>query len=244
MNYRDRVADFLLNFKLECFGAILIVGPKGCGKTTTAKHHARSFIELQDEDNRDAYISVAAVQPSRLLAGENPRLIDEWQDAPKIWGAVRKSVDDKQENGLYILTGSTSQSVETPHTGTMRISRMEMLPMSLHESGESNGTVSIAELFENPEGFSGCESPLELQDLIFAICRGGWPRAISNRTKRAQLAGVRTCIGKRVMWMHQTLTELKKTRNGAIPSCGHMQGTFALWRKQKQSAATSFLRQI
>lgn len=174
MKYKARIADLLLDFKLESFGATLIVGSKGCGKTTTAKQKAKSFIELQDEDNRDAYLSVANMQPSKLLIGDNPRLIDEWQDAPKIWGAVRKSVDDRQENGLYILTGSTSQVVQTPHTGTMRISRMEMLPMSLYESSESNGQVSIEKLFSDPKSFDGCNSDLSVDELIFAICRGGW----------------------------------------------------------------------
>lgn len=188
MKYAPRIADSILNFKLDTFGATLIVGPKGCGKTTTAKQLARSFIELQDEDKREGYLAVAASQPSRLLIGDNPRLIDEWQDAPKIWGAVRKSIDDRQENGLYILTGSTSQTAETPHTGTMRISRMEMLPMSLYESGESNGSVSLSSLFDNPESYEGCESTLSVDELIFAICRGGWPRAIVNKNPRSQLA--------------------------------------------------------
>lgn len=191
MTYIPRIADELLRFKLEAFGATLIVGPKGCGKTTTAKQQARSVIELQDEDRRDGYLAVAASQPSRLLIGDNPRLIDEWQDAPKIWGAVRKSVDDRQENGLYILTGSTSQQTETPHTGTMRISRMEMGPMSLFESGESDGSVSLMELFDSPESFEGCESRLDVDGLIFAICRGGWPRAIRNKTPQSQLAMVK-----------------------------------------------------
>lgn len=188
MEYRKRIADELLDFKLEAFGATLIVGPKGCGKTTTAKQKAKSYIELQDEDKRDGYLAVASSQPSRLLKGDTPRLIDEWQDAPKIWGAVRKSVDDMQENGLYILTGSTSQTVKTPHTGTMRISRMQMPPMSLFESGESNGSVSLGALFDEPEAFDGCESSLSIDSLIFAICRGGWPRAIANTTLRSQLA--------------------------------------------------------
>lgn len=188
MAYMSRVADELLRFKLEAFGATLIVGPKGCGKTTTAKQQARSIIELQDEDKREGYLAVASSQPSRLLAGENPRLIDEWQDAPKLWGAVRKSVDDRQETGLYILTGSSSQMPSTPHTGTMRISRMEMLPMSLFESGESSGQVSLKALFDDPGAYDGCESPLSVDALIFAICRGGWPRAIRNKSARAQLA--------------------------------------------------------
>lgn len=188
MTYIPRISDSLLSFKLETFGATLIVGPKGCGKTTTAKQQAKSFVELQDEDKREGYLAVAASQPSLLLRGENPRLIDEWQDAPKLWGAVRKSVDDRQENGLYILTGSTSQTIETPHTGTMRISRMEMLPMSLFESNESNGTVSLSELFDSPESYEGCESQLGVEELIFAICRGGWPRVIENKAPRSQLA--------------------------------------------------------
>lgn len=99
---------------------------RGCGKTTTAKQKAASVVELQDEDKRDNYLAVAATQPSRLLEGPKPRLFDEWQDAPKLWGAVRKSVDDEQKNGLYILTGSTSQEVDTPHTGTLRISTLKM----------------------------------------------------------------------------------------------------------------------
>ena len=108
MQYRNRIADRELEFRLESFGATLIVGPKGCGKTTTAKQKAASVVELQDEDKLDNYLAVAATQPSRLLEGPKPRLFDEWQDAPKLWGAVRKSVDDEQKNGLYILTGSTS----------------------------------------------------------------------------------------------------------------------------------------
>ncbi len=98
--YRERVADGILDLKLESFGAALIVGPKGCGKTTTAKQKAKSIVEFQDEDRREEYLAVASTQPSRLLLGDKPRLFDEWQDAPKIWGAIRKNVDDEQENGL------------------------------------------------------------------------------------------------------------------------------------------------
>ena len=187
MEYRKRIVDDQLQRKLGAFGATLIVGPKGCGKTTTAKMKAKSVIELQDEDKRDDYLSVANVQPSRLLIGDNPRLIDEWQDAPKIWGAVRKSVDDRQVPGLYILTGSTSQTVDTPHTGTLRISTLPMLPMSLFESEESNGTVSLKELFDNPGTFDSCQSSLTVDDLIFAICRGGWPMALNSRDKELSL---------------------------------------------------------
>ena len=187
MNYKKRIVDDLLDLKLESFGATLIVGPKGCGKTTSAKQKAKSFIEFQDEEQRENLLAVAKTSPSRLLLGDKPRLFDEWQDAPKLWGAIRKSVDDLGENGLYILTGSSSQEVETPHTGTMRISRLQMLPMSLYESEESNGSVSLKELFDNPNNFDGCQSNMSIDDIIFAICRGGWPKSLSNKTKRSKL---------------------------------------------------------
>lgn len=185
-NYKKRIADRLLKLKLEAFGATLIVGPKGCGKTTTAKQQAKSVIEFQDEDMRDKYLSVANNVPSKLLIGDNPRLFDEWQDAPKIWGAIRKSVDDRNESGLYILTGSSSQTVNTPHTGTTRISTLKMYPMSLFESEESSGEISLIELFNN-KTLDFVESKLTIDKLIFAICRGGWPRALLNKTPESQL---------------------------------------------------------
>lgn len=187
-DYKARIADELLKMKLEAFGATLIVGPKGCGKTTTAKQHAKSYIEFQDEDERDNYLLIANTHPSDLLIGEKPRLFDEWQDAPKIWGAIRKNVDDTQKVGQYILTGSTSESVNTPHTGTLRISRMKMYPMSLFESKESNGTVSLRMLFDDPKSFDGCQSDLTIDQLKFAICRGGWPGSLRGITDRAKLA--------------------------------------------------------
>ncbi len=187
MDYKPRVIDALLDLKLEAFGATLIKGPKGCGKTTSAKEKAKSFIEFQDEDVRDNLLAVAETAPKKLLIGEKPRLFDEWQDAPKLWGAIRKDIDDSGLNGQYILTGSTSQETDTPHTGTLRISQLLMYPMSLYESEESNGTVSLTELFNNPDSFDGCESELSVDDLIFAICRGGWPRALLNSTQRAKL---------------------------------------------------------
>ena len=183
----DRIIDEQLALKLESFGAVLIVGPKGCGKTTSAKQKAKSFIEFQDEEQRDNLIAVANTYPSKLLIGDKPRLFDEWQDAPKLWGTIRKSVDDLGENGLYILTGSSSKDIIKPHTGTLRISKLKMYPMSLYESRESNGSISLIDLFNNPEKFDGCISDLTIDDLIFAICRGGWPRALLNKTKRSQL---------------------------------------------------------
>lgn len=146
--YRKRITDSALKLKLEAFGAALIVGPKGCGKTTTGKYFAKSYIEFQDEDARERLLSVAENMPSKLLIGDKPRLFDEWQDAPKIWGAIRKDVDDTGLKGQYILTGSSSQKVETAHTGTLRISTLRMFPMSLYESGESSGTISLMDLFD------------------------------------------------------------------------------------------------
>lgn len=188
MDYIKRVADEQLKLKLDAFGATLIVGPKGCGKTTTAKQYAKSYIEFQDEDERENYLLIANTHPSDLLKGDKPRLFDEWQDAPKIWGAIRKDVDDTGEVGQYILTGSSSANVDTPHTGTLRISRMKMYPMSLYESGESNGTVSLSELFDNPDNFEGCYSDLSIDDIKFAVCRGGWPGSLKGKTDNAKLA--------------------------------------------------------
>ena len=185
--YRNRITDSALKLKLEAFGATLIVGPKGCGKTTTGKHFAKSFIEFQDEDNRDRYLSVADNMPSKLLIGEKPRLFDEWQDAPKIWGAIRKDVDDTEIKGQYILTGTSSQKADTPHTGTLRISTLRMFPMSLFESGESSGTVSLKDLFEG-KPIEWEKASLSIDDLIYAICRGGWPQSIGLKNKEAALS--------------------------------------------------------
>ena len=174
--YIKRVCDSELELKLEAFGAVHIVGPKWCGKTTTAKQYAKSYIEMQDPDKRDIYMETAKIKPSNLLIGENPRLIDEWQIAPNLWDAVRVSVDRRNEDGLYILTGSNSiDKTEIMHTGTGRIDTLSMYPMSLYESGESNGKVSLTELFNNPLALEdGCESDLSIDNLIFAACRGGW----------------------------------------------------------------------
>ena len=127
--------------------------------------------------------------PSRLLIGPKPRLFDEWQDAPKIWGAVRKSIDDENELGLYILTGSSSSTVSTPHTGTGRISTLQMYPMSLYESGESDGQISLSELFDG-KTFEYVESKLTFDELVHAICRGGWPKSlfVGDKTNQLQIA--------------------------------------------------------
>ncbi len=187
--YIKRICDEELQLKLEAFGAVHIFGPKWCGKTTTAKQYAKSYIEMQDPDMRDTYLETAKIKPSNLLVGENPRLIDEWQIAPNLWDAVRVSVDRRDEVGLYILTGSNSiDRTSIMHTGTGRIDTLQMYPMSLYETGESNGSVSLADLFKYhsfPE--DGCVSGLSIDELIFAACRGGWPSAISKKSDTAKL---------------------------------------------------------
>ena len=187
MIYKKRIIDSLIDANMDAFGAVLIKGPKGCGKTTSAKQKAKTVIEFQNEDQRENLLKIANDVPSKLLAGEKPILFDEWQDAPKIWGAIRKEIDDTGEVGLFMLTGSTSGHVVVPHTGTLRISQLDMYPMSLYESEESNGTVSLKTLFDNPDDFDGCISDMSVDDIIFAICRGGWPSALSRKTNDARL---------------------------------------------------------
>ena len=188
-DYKKRIADDLLDFKLNAFGAVLIVGPKGCGKTTTAKMHSNSYIEFQDETKREQLLITASIDPARLLIGEKPRLFDEWQDAVKIWGAIRKDCDDHPENvGEYILTGSSSKKVDTPHTGTGRITEITMFPMTLWETGESNGSISLSKILEDEAyDFDGAMSQLTLEDLFFAACRGGWPRSMALKSESAKL---------------------------------------------------------
>ena len=183
--YIPRIADGILQKKLRTSGAVLIVGPKWCGKTWTALNQANSVIFMQDPDKRSSYIKMAQTMPSYLLKGDKPRLIDEWQTATVLWDAVRFAVDMTPEKGQYILTGSVVVDEDDDmlpdekmqHTGTGRISRMRMRPMSLYESGESNGSVSLKDLFDG-----NCEvaamSLLSVEDIAFAICRGGWPASL------------------------------------------------------------------
>ena len=188
-DYKPRIVDKELQLRLEAFGATLIVGPKWCGKTTTAEQQAKSVIKMQDPDNKDYYLSTLQVKPSLLLEGERPRLIDEWQVAPELWDAIRHSVDQEGTEGLYILTGSNAvDDSQIKHTGIGRISRMKMYPMSLFESGESNGKISLNELFYNKNyNIDGIRSTLTIEDLIFAACRGGWPSSLNKKSKEAQL---------------------------------------------------------
>ena len=189
IEYLKRIIDDILEEQLEMIGAVVIVGPKWCGKTTTGEQHAKSILKLQDPDNKKSYLQLAEIKPSLLLEGEKPRLIDEWQIAPVLWDAVRTSVDNLKGDGLYILTGSTSvDESEIMHSGTGRFNKLLMRPMSLFESNESNGKISILDLFNSPDmDIDGIKSDLSIEDLIFASCRGGWPESLNKKTKKAQL---------------------------------------------------------
>lgn len=168
----------MLARKLAGKGAVLIEGPKWCGKTTTAEQQAATIVYMDDPVQKEQNIKMADINPKALFIGETPILLDEWQIAPKLWDAVRFEVDHREELGQFILTGSAvpADSDEIHHTGTGRYAWLTMRPMSLYESGESTGEVSIKELFDAPDQILGINK-LTLEDLAFLICRGGWPRA-------------------------------------------------------------------
>ena len=187
--YLKRLIEKDLEDYLDIIGAVLLVGPKWCGKTTTAEQYSKSVLKLQDPDKRKSYLQLAEIKPSKLLEGEKPRLIDEWQLAPVLWDAVRISVDNSNSKNLYILTGSTVVNEnEIMHSGTGRIHRMLMYPMSLYESKDSNGTISLKSLFENKNlDIDGIESNLTFEDLLHVSCRGGWPETLNINDKNKQL---------------------------------------------------------
>lgn len=177
--YLKRIADEELNTALEYAGAVLIEGAKWCGKTRTAEERAASSIYLQDINKVDYYSHTLETKPSELLEGDTPRLIDEWQTAPKLWNGVRFIVDQRGKPGQFILTGSSVPSDDSAlHTGTGRFARILMRPMSLFESMESNGSVSLADLF-NGSDIKG-RSSLTIEDLAFALVRGGWPASVGK----------------------------------------------------------------
>ena len=181
-NYRRRIADVILSRKLEGEGAVLIEGPKWCGKTTTAEQIAKSILYMDDPDSREQNMTMASVNPKRLLVGDTPRLIDEWQLAPSLWDAVRFEVDHREELGQFILTGSAvpSDTKEITHSGTGRFTWLTMRPMSLFESGDSTGDVSLGDLFRNASVVDGA-GMADFNRLAFLVCRGGWPQAVDMR---------------------------------------------------------------
>lgn len=191
MEYKPRVVDKLLDFKLKSAGAVLVEGPKWCGKTTTAEQFAKSAMRFGDSSEENQDLSLARASIKKALEGEEPRLFDEWQVVPELWDAVRSEVDKRNGTGHFILTGSAvpPSSSEIKHTGTGRYSWLKMRPMTLFESGESNGSVSLAELFNSPEDF-GASCEMDLDRLAFLTCRGGWPQATTLEGEYALSRGV------------------------------------------------------
>lgn len=179
--YKQRIMDGLLAKKLKAKGAVVIEGPKWCGKTTTAEQVAVSMVMLAKENIRTSFANLIEIDPDVALKGDTPMLIDEWQTVPKLWDAVRYTVDHRRQFAQFILTGSATPDKEAEkeriHSGTGRFAWLKMRPMSLYESGESNGAVSLGELFNAPEKVLAKNS-LTLQDIAFLICRGGWPLAV------------------------------------------------------------------
>ena len=186
--YKHRIADALLDRKLKGNGAVVIEGPKWCGKTTTAEQLAQSVLYMDDPDKITEHITMANIRPRDLLLGDNPRLLDEWQIAPQLWDAIRFEVDHRKGQGHFILTGSSvpiqedddediPENQKIRHSGTGRFGWLRMRPMALYESGESNGTISLKELFTAPEMIYA-KSTLTREDIAYLICRGGWPEAL------------------------------------------------------------------
>ena len=186
--YKARIVDNMLKEKLEVKGAVVIEGPKWCGKTTTAMQVAGSILRMDEPRNREANIQMAEIDPGRLLKGDTPRLIDEWQIAPKLWDATRYEVDTRGKEGQFILTGSAVpvESEEITHSGTGRFTWLLMRPMSLYESGDSTGEVSLQNLFERPDRIAGTND-FDIDRLAFLICRGGWPYAVGMKEKPSLL---------------------------------------------------------
>lgn len=180
--YKERIADDIIKRKLNSSGAVLVVGPKWCGKTTTSEQHSGSVNYISDPMNLNKNLILAEININSLLEGKKPKLLDEWQIIPQLWDAVRFSVDHSKGVGQFILTGSAvpmddEEQKKIHHTGTGRITTLRMRPMSLWESGDSNGAVSLQYLFDNPGSMILGESTSSIEDVAFLICRGGWPIA-------------------------------------------------------------------
>lgn len=184
--YRKRIADDILKRKLEGKGAVLIEGPKWCGKTTTAEQFAASVLYMDNPEKKEQNIAMSELSPKRLLKGAAPRLIDKWQLAPKLWDAIRFEVDHRSELGQFILTGSAvpANTTEITHSGTGRFTWLTMRPMSLYESGDSTGEASLENLFAGTKSIEG-DSNLSIDRLAFLVCRGGWPQSVDMRNEIA-----------------------------------------------------------
>ena len=177
-DYKHRIADAILQRKLQGKGAVLVEGPKWCGKTTTAKECAASMLNLGDYSTFEKSVEMFSLNPQMLLQGATPRLIDEWQTIPQLWDVVRSEVDSRNKFGQFILTGSSvpPQNTKFIHSGTGRYARLKMRPMSLFEAGDSQPQISLTDLFEGHE-FVPCQCDIDLDRIAYLLCRGGWPQA-------------------------------------------------------------------
>lgn len=180
-NYRPRIVDSELQQRLRSIGAVVVEGAKWCGKSTTAAQHCKSAVYMDDPRRKAQYALFAEESPELILDGDTPRLIDEWQLAPQIWDAVRFTVDHRPGMGQFVLTGSAKPAdrAKISHSGTGRFAWLRMRPMSLYESGDSTGAVSLSRLFENPGGNIAAEASSDLSRVAYLICRGGWPISVS-----------------------------------------------------------------
>lgn len=184
--YKTRIADKLLEYRLEEVGAVLIEGPKWCGKTTTAEQKAKSTLYVADPEKQKQYFEISKLKIKMLLEGDAPRLIDEWQLIPSLWDAVRYEVDHRRQEGQFILTGSAvpASTDEIHHSGVGRFAWVTMRPMSLWESGESSGDVSLAKLFSGVVDIEG-HNKLTIDDIAYLVCRGGWPSSTTKNERAA-----------------------------------------------------------
>jgi len=183
MKYIKRVTYSVVEVKLQGLGGLMIVGPKWCGKTSTALQFSKSTLYLDDVESGDNNIQIASLNPTLLLAGETPRLIDEWQLAPNLFDAARREIDKRGDSGQFIFTGSVSPpKTERRHSGTGRFSYVRMYPMSLYESGESNGSVSLSDLLKGKPDLTTASS-ITIEELVFCIIRGGWPGTLHMDSK-------------------------------------------------------------
>jgi hypothetical protein len=191
-DYRPRVADKMLALMLEAMGAVLIEGAKYCGKTTMAAQQAASALYMADPDTKTQNMAMVRTNIKRLLAGDVPRLIDEWQLAPQFFDAVRGEVDKRDEEGQFILTGSAVPPDDSDifHSGAGRIGWLRLRTMSLWESGDSSGDVSLGRLFDNSNEVDGVSS-ITLDRLAYLTCRGGWPRGVTKKNEQAALLQVK-----------------------------------------------------
>ena len=229
MKYIKRITDVIVEEKLQGLGGLMITGPKWCGKTSTALQFSNSSVYLDDSEDGENNIKVASLNPSVLLIGDTPRLVDEWQNAPGIFDAARREIDKRNAGGQFIFTGSvTPPKNPRRHSGTGRFAYVRMYPMSLYESGESNGSISLSDLFKGkPE--LGTASSLTVDELVFCILRGGWPGALHLRDKAAMNVATDYLYSiENNEWIHSTDKRVKR----------HPEKIKALLRSYSRNAAT------